>query len=334
MEKTSGQRLDYLDLAKAIAIVCMVWLHVGTIFEITDRIVHVFHMPVFFLISGQLFKPGKGFGSFIRRKTSSLLVPYCFWGCAFYLIWTCIYCLMGDLNSIISVKVFIFSLLYYNAEISPYGCVQWFFTTLFFSNILFYVIVLVSKSNMRIVCCLTVLSGLIGSLMFLIPVRLPLGLDIAFMAVFFMGIGYCLRNFKMKWYKAAVLLLSVIFCFLLNAQCLWNMRLMEYGISVLYMIGCAACCIFILFICRALCSKINGKYLKPFLFLGKNSVWFLLFNNFYINLMRILFPDIPNYVLLSLVIALIVPSIFFGNRFLYWTIGKKTQKNNNVECYN
>ncbi|GFI47337.1 hypothetical protein IMSAGC019_02661 [Lachnospiraceae bacterium] len=51
----SNQRKDYLDIAKGIGIILVVWAHVEGSFY---RYITQFHMPFFFFISGMLFTSG------------------------------------------------------------------------------------------------------------------------------------------------------------------------------------------------------------------------------------------------------------------------------------
>ncbi len=324
------KRLDYLDLTKAIAILCMVWLHIGTKYKTTDLCIHVFHMPVFFVISGFLFKSGRSFLDFFKRKISTLLIPYFFWGIVFYVFWVVFFYLLNISDSVVSLYAFLNSLLYDNAELSPYGCVQWFFTTMFFANIFFYFIVKLSNKNNRIIGLLSFLFGVIGALLPFLPFRLPLGIDISFMAVFFMGVGYFIRNKNIKWMILLLFLVITERCFVLNKYCIWNMRVMDYGIVVFYMVGCSTLSVIVICSCKFICSKIKKTWLKPLLFIGKNSIWFLIFNNFYINILRLVFAfihiNIPKWCLLLWVIVLLIPTIVFGNKYLGWSIGSKSQK--------
>lgn len=72
------KRIDYIDILKAIGIILMVMGHIsfGTHFYI---FIHAFHMPLFFFISGYLYKR-KDFKSFFVGKLKSLLLPYYIFG--------------------------------------------------------------------------------------------------------------------------------------------------------------------------------------------------------------------------------------------------------------
>ena len=76
----SQKRIEFIDLAKGICILCIVLGHIGidtTIPGITN-----FVMPVFFVLSGLFFKDNEGVKTFTIKKINKLLVPFLF----FYLI--------------------------------------------------------------------------------------------------------------------------------------------------------------------------------------------------------------------------------------------------------
>ncbi len=84
------------------------------------------------------------------------------------------------------LHTFVKSILYLNADISPYACVQWFFTALFFSNIIFYFVEKSfkdKKSTFIVICGLFGITGWGLNMMVgvILPYRLPLSLDVASM---------------------------------------------------------------------------------------------------------------------------------------------------------
>ena len=71
-------RIVEIDLLKGFGIVLMIMGHIG-FGKAFDTWIHSFHMPIFFVISGFLWKKRNiSFKDFFKRKASSLLIPYCF----------------------------------------------------------------------------------------------------------------------------------------------------------------------------------------------------------------------------------------------------------------
>lgn len=66
-------RLDYIDIAKGISMLCIIAGHMGS--SKISQFVFTFHVPVFFLISGYFYKYRKGI---LKHRFKQLLVPYFF----------------------------------------------------------------------------------------------------------------------------------------------------------------------------------------------------------------------------------------------------------------
>lgn len=76
MKNNPLTRLAFIDVAKGLGIIAVV---VGHVFPpgLLHNLIFVFHMPLFFFISGYLFKP-KEDKAFVAAKAQQLLVPYVF----------------------------------------------------------------------------------------------------------------------------------------------------------------------------------------------------------------------------------------------------------------
>lgn len=75
------QRDKSVDIAKGIGIILVVWGHTFGCCPIFNWI-HLFHMPLFFLLSGCFINPNESYRVFFYKKWRTLLVPFI----SFYLI--------------------------------------------------------------------------------------------------------------------------------------------------------------------------------------------------------------------------------------------------------
>jgi fucose 4-O-acetylase-like acetyltransferase len=68
------KKIEWIDIAKGFGILTVVAGHIyeGDI----RRIIFIFHMPLFFFISGYLFKPDLNRMHYFKKKSYHLLVPY------------------------------------------------------------------------------------------------------------------------------------------------------------------------------------------------------------------------------------------------------------------
>lgn len=82
------QRHDYIDIAKGIGILLVVWAHI-LLSGASHKVIYAFHMPLFFLISGMLFRREKypGILCFIKKRAKRLLIPFAIYSVVTWLIW-------------------------------------------------------------------------------------------------------------------------------------------------------------------------------------------------------------------------------------------------------
>ena len=74
-----AERLDYLDVSKAIGIYLVILGHLVLLNWRTFRFIFAFHMPLFFIIAGFLWgikKELPSFTNFIRKNIRHYIFPY------------------------------------------------------------------------------------------------------------------------------------------------------------------------------------------------------------------------------------------------------------------
>lgn len=90
------ERIDYIDTAKGIGILLVVWLHMGSVgslpkFGYWGGYITTFYMVLFFIMSGMFFKPVE-----IKRKVNRLMIPYI----SFYIVAYAIYIIKNILKGV------------------------------------------------------------------------------------------------------------------------------------------------------------------------------------------------------------------------------------------
>lgn len=68
------RRLEYVDVAKGIGIICIILGHLGL--ASVNKVVFTFHVPIFFLITGYFTNSNRSTNDFIKNKVRTLIVPY------------------------------------------------------------------------------------------------------------------------------------------------------------------------------------------------------------------------------------------------------------------
>lgn len=70
-------RISYLDILKGFGIFFVIFGHITHI-NILREYIWNFHMPLFFFVSGLLYKPNSGFKEFLKKRIKSIYFPYVF----------------------------------------------------------------------------------------------------------------------------------------------------------------------------------------------------------------------------------------------------------------
>ena len=71
---TNPKRIEWLDIAKGISMLCIVAGHMNS--ATVQKIVFTFHVPLFFLISGYLISQKQDYITFCKNKIRGLILPY------------------------------------------------------------------------------------------------------------------------------------------------------------------------------------------------------------------------------------------------------------------
>lgn len=212
-------RIEYMDLAKGICIIMVVLFHVAKYYDTTllvNRFFKLIRMPLYFFLSGFFFKSYRGFFDFLKRKTNKLLIPFAFW----YLFSIGFYLLMFYVFGIsLSSKCdYVFQNMitaFWVKEDFPNAPI-WFLLCLFWVNMLFYVVYLLSKkrkNSLLSVLIFSMLCGGIGLLFWRQGINLPAYIDSAFTSVPFFCFGYMVKSTKIlerEKYDRYSLLISAI----------------------------------------------------------------------------------------------------------------------------
>lgn len=341
----NDRRIEWIDFCKFIAIFYMVWGHSGTQIML-DKYIHVFHMPIFFFLSGYLFDATrvKNFKELLIKKIRTLLVPYFLFPIVIFYFWTIAYGIIGKSNPETQVSLWkgIFTV---NPIISPYGAVQWFLTCLFLVEIIFYVMIKTIKHNQILLSSMLILLSLMGYFYTsVLHFRLYWGLDIALTALVFYGLGYLFRNTKYTQIKSFVLspsifkiimflILSIIFSF---SNGYVNMRTLQYGNYFLYYLSSLTSIIMYLMVAIYICKiKIfnSSKLQKFLLYIGQNTLIVLVLNQFFLQSLRHVENHIPtldgsirDIIRAVIVISLMGPTAYLINKYVPLAVGRKNNK--------
>lgn len=185
LEISDPKHIEWIDVVKGIGILLVVGSHV----YLPSTFAHYvfwFHMPLFFFISGFLYKKPHSYFPFLVRKIQHLIIPYV----AFLLLlavpkYTTWIILRPDQVNFRSLFDLTFTLIYGGYFLQGWFGVFWFITCLFFTQQAYYSLSLIrnEKSLFFVVVMAVSLTLAAVNSAYLEFVKLPLGTNIVLMAL-------------------------------------------------------------------------------------------------------------------------------------------------------
>ena len=189
---TGNTRLDYIDIAKGLGMMTIVWghiVHVGW----SNMMVYAFHIPLFFFMSGMMFNSDKypSVWGFIKRRTKTLLLPYLVFSFITWILWVGMRVVSNDATDYWYPLLQTF-IAQGSSGFLRHNIPLWFVTSLFVVEVLFYLINKLSQTG-------TIVSLLICSLLGDYMIRggylevfrlLPWSIEGAMSSILFYAAGY------------------------------------------------------------------------------------------------------------------------------------------------
>ena len=192
-----SNRLDYIDVAKGIGILLVVWAHILVVGP-SHQLIYAFHMPLFFFVSGLLFNSGKypSFVSFVKIRAKRLLLPYVIYSIVTWMIWAGFRYLRGDAVDSYWMPLLQTFIAQGSGAYIVHNSALWFIPCLFAVEVLYY-FVRKAKGFFPLLICI-IIAG-INSLLIRrfgknYLFMLPWNLDAAFYALPFYSVANLIRN--------------------------------------------------------------------------------------------------------------------------------------------
>ena len=194
------KRLKYIDFIKGVAIICIIFGHLGI--GAINRIVYTFHVPVFFFITGYLTNTETDFLSFIKKKTKKLIIPY-FLTCITIILFAGLINMFFTkegstpeiMNSWIKASLYGSGANYTKPfHIKMIGAI-WFLLASFFGQVFMYVIY---KARENVRPLLVIGLFLFGFYSHTFLFQFPLSVQEGMCSTLFIYAGYIYRKFKLQ----------------------------------------------------------------------------------------------------------------------------------------
>ena len=291
-----------LDICKGIGIFLMVFDHVGW-GSFVHTYIQSFHMPLFFIVSGYLWK-NEDLLSLVKKRFKTLMVPYAVFAAAFLLL-RMIPALSGGHSFLNSLK----AVLLYPTDIDnmPVAPALWFLPCMFTASIVYSVL---SSFDFRLKACIVVCIAALGMVYSsLNDSMLPFAIEPTAMALGFMLIGELVRknnNKVMEWLDKSwviiVLLMMEALLAVLNGSV--DMRSARYHNCFLYILNSFAGTLAYWGIARKISStstQILQEEVQWISSLSRNAMGFICMNQLFIALLSKALYDFMTAGILSVV---------------------------------
>jgi len=282
------KRISFIDIARAIAIILIVFGHTivhssncGIIF----KLIYSFHVALFFIISGYVYKnKNNNYFDFIKNKFIRIMIPYFIWGLLFLIP----YFLFGSdvasevgVNSSFSIKQMLLNVLYgvgYNNALKQNSAL-WFLPALFSMELVYYWIIKLSDKINNIYKVLILIVLLIITIIcnYYLKFILPFGINTVLTMGIYFYIGYLLNNFDLLNNKKLFKCYYMIIIFIIGFICAWfngSVQPIEYEYSNIFLslgsgIGLSLVVIYLSYII---------KENKILCYIGKSTMEILIFH--------------------------------------------------------
>lgn len=313
-------RIEYIDIAKGIGIILVVFGHTLNQHNLPCLYIRSFHMPLFFFISGLCFSFDKYNNSitFINKRCRQIVIPLI----NFIL-----------LSILVSISI---TPQYYPPELLSQRMpgAMWFLLVLFIAEIIYFFFRKYTKNIYTIIIFL-IINAFIGILLHRENISLPYNISTVFISIFYYGIGNISRRYDLqKIHKCLclpLLLLPLILVIFTHdtLDLVYNYMPSCEAIYILASLsGLTGIIIFSVYL-----QNINNKYIKnTLLYLGKNTLIVLCLHTIFINLTNVYIHKYissqTTYLLLQQIVVWTscYISIRIINSYLPFMLGKKSTK--------
>jgi len=224
--------MDWVDVLKGLGILTVVWGHSGSK---NAFYMFWFHMPLFFLVSGYLyrFKPQQKGLAYVQRKAKHLLVPYVFYLLLITLTMFSVSIWKGQSTGQFFSDNWI-ALLFGGSLLEGVYATFWFTTCLFFVQISFdYLCRKVPSSLNKGLFLVGCYLMAYWESRYLPGMFVPWNLDVGLYALVFYGLGHFLRQYKLlvqQNYRNILFGLSLVIS--LGFIYLYSQKILDYGLDM------------------------------------------------------------------------------------------------------
>lgn len=274
------QRVYYIDFIRGVGILLMVFAHIPVGGEF-NHITYAFHMPLFFFVSGYLYKENTTLFN-IKGKFIKLMPSYIFFAMLGYMLWLIEF---KPINICSAVAPFFHIFLFNNDGMPIVGAI-WFITALLVSeSIYFFLRKHIHNEFLLLLSCMVLFT--ISLLIESIHINFPFSINQALIGLIFFHFGFLSAKYNIN--NLSRFPVIIVIMFVLGGSLAYyngdiNMRLSKYSNPSIFLLT-ALILIFTLWIFSnyLYTKKLRFKIIEK---IGRYSVIWLGTNEIVINITK------------------------------------------------
>lgn len=310
------ERIAWIDIAKGIGIILVVFGHVNFVSEIDYniiRIIYMFHMPLFFFLSGYLYKKNTDMKGLVKNKFQKLMIPYfasLFVLAPFSPMFKALYA-SPDVTFTMVAEV-IGKLLFGGCYLLDEVGILWFLPVMFFTQIVYSILCnRLKMQDVHLVVLLLLMLAYILSMRFAKDQLVPFNAHIVMGSLAIYHIGHM---YKKSGYKENIIVVSVLA--VISVISIWfyhdnifSMRSGYYG----YPFFTLFCAIVMILLVKNISEAIakNNMLANFFTGLGKESLFIMCFHMlFMLNVVKYISNNPVIVIILTLGMTYLLALIF------------------------
>lgn len=233
------KKLEWINILKGLGIMMVVYAHMTAGF--VRDFFFLFHMPLFFIIAGYLFRPSADLRAYLGRKSLHLLVPYGFFMALLYMP-----VLYQSLNGDQALSQTLLDMVLGGRALISGLAAFWFVTCFWATQQL--INVLLTRLSLRTTgAIMLVMLGLATMNQWFFRDYWLIGnLNVVLMAAPCFYLGHLVAHYRIDVERPIVLLLSVagvlasMWCVHVNPEFTMDMKYADYGIPILSLLAALA----------------------------------------------------------------------------------------------
>lgn len=339
------EREVWIDAVKGLGILLMILGHMQ-IGPVIRNFIYSFHMPMFIIISGYLFRGGGDFINYCKRKVKGLLFPYLLMNIgALFTRWVFLKmtgCFTWEgaggiakmqLLIMLGGNSFYKGMLTFIESVGP----MWFVPFLFCINIVYYLVSKIKwKSETFEMIGETILFIFMGYVGLYIGTQiafLPWSIDAAMVGLICYHMGVLIKKlqlFEKKYTPVIWIVCGLVWLLLYQKLGGVAFATREYTYYPLCIIIAIAASFFIMYIVKVAEYRFKmKKALKPFAWVGENAIWILIIHAIeftYIDWLAVLQEKCTNRFVAFVIYLFVILVCLFVLKFIKWLVFLVAQK--------